>query len=88
MPALNRKAEPASAASRAVKGSGTKQLTSKAAAAGVKVRLVDINSTERNELITLPGVSNLEADKIIANRLFGSKVQLTTRGIRVAARGI
>ena len=50
-------------------------------ASALKVRLVDINSAGRNELRTLPGVSNEIADRIIAGRPFGSKAQLTTRGI-------
>ena len=58
---------------------GAKQ-TKVNAAPAVKVRLVDINSAGRNELKTLPGVSDAVADKIIAGRPFGSKAQLTTRG--------
>jgi competence protein ComEA len=46
-----------------------------------KARLVDINSAGRNELKTLPGVTDAVADKVIAGRPFGSKAQLTTRGI-------
>ena len=46
-----------------------------------KVRLVDINSAGVNELRTLPGVTDAIAQTIIAGRPFGSKAQLTTRGI-------
>ncbi|WP_296655924.1 helix-hairpin-helix domain-containing protein [Rhodoferax sp.] len=46
-----------------------------------KVRLVDINSAGINELKTLPGVTDAVAQTIIAGRPFGSKAQLTTRGI-------
>ena len=46
-----------------------------------KVRLVDINSAGPNELKTLPGVTADVAERIIAARPFGSKAQLTTRGI-------
>jgi competence protein ComEA len=53
----------------------------KKTSAAVKVRLVDINSAGPNELKTLPGVTDTIAEKIIAGRPFGSKAQLTTRGI-------
>ena len=46
-----------------------------------KVRLVDINSAGVNELKTLPGVTDAVAQTIVAGRPFGSKAQLTTRGI-------
>ncbi len=46
-----------------------------------KVRLVDINSAGVNELKTLPGVTEAVAQTIVAGRPFGSKAQLTTRGI-------
>lgn len=46
-----------------------------------KARLVDINSAGVNELKTLPGVTEAVAQTIIAGRPFGSKAQLTTRGI-------
>lgn len=56
----------------------------------IKTRLVDINSAGINELSTLPGVTDEVAEKIIAGRPFGSKAQLTTRGIvnREAYEGI
>ena len=46
-----------------------------------KIRLVDINSAGPNELKTLPGVTDVVAEQIIAGRPFGSKSQLNTRGI-------
>ncbi|HSO45261.1 MAG TPA: helix-hairpin-helix domain-containing protein [Rhodoferax sp.] len=49
--------------------------------AAPKARLVDINSAGPNELKTLPGVTADVAERIIAARPFGSKAQLTTRGI-------
>jgi len=46
-----------------------------------KVKLVDINSAKKVELKTLPGVSDAEADKIIAGRPYGSKAHLLTHNI-------
>ena len=46
-----------------------------------EIKLVDINSAGKAELKTLPGIQDAEADKIIAARPYGSKAQLTTRGI-------
>ncbi|CAG4883523.1 DNA-binding protein [Georgfuchsia toluolica] len=46
-----------------------------------KVKLVDINSAEKKELMTLPGISDTEADKIIAGRPYLTKAHLTTRNI-------
>jgi|ERR1019366_9207739 DNA uptake protein ComE-like DNA-binding protein len=47
----------------------------------VKIKLVDINSAKKEELKKLPGISNTEADKIIAGRPFGSKAWLVTNKI-------
>lgn len=49
--------------------------------AAPKVKLVDINSAKKAELKTLPGVSDAEADKIIAGRPYGSKAHLLTHKI-------
>ncbi len=80
--AVEQKAVAASSAVATNKPSVTvaKKTESKPATAA-KVRLVDINSAGRNELKTLPDVTDAAADKIIAGRPFGSKSQLTTRGI-------
>jgi DNA uptake protein ComE-like DNA-binding protein len=67
------------AASKPAKA-GTKQAAASAPAMP-NGRLVDINSAGRNELMTLPGVTDAVAEKIIAGRPFGSKSHLTTRGI-------
>ena len=67
------------AASKPAKA-GTKQAPASAPAMP-KARWVDINSAGRNELMTLPGVTDAVAEKIIAGRPFGSKSHLTTRGI-------
>lgn len=68
-------ADPAKAADKVVKKSASK------ASAPAKVKTVDINSADRAELKTLPGVGDAEAEKIVNGRPFGSKSQLTTRGI-------
>ena len=46
-----------------------------------KVKLVDINSASKKELKTLPGLSDEDADKIIAGRPYGSKAHLTTHNV-------
>lgn len=80
--AAEQKAVAASSAVASAKppGAVAKKAESKPAKVA-KVRLVDINSAGRNELKTLPDVTDAVADKIIAGRPFGSKSQLTTRGI-------
>ena len=46
-----------------------------------RIKLVDINSAKKEELKKLPGISDAEADKIIAGRPFGSKAWLVTKNI-------
>jgi competence protein ComEA len=46
-----------------------------------KIKLVDINRAKKEELMKLPGISDAEADKIIAGRPFGSKAWLVTNKI-------
>jgi competence protein ComEA len=46
-----------------------------------KLKLVDINSAKKEELKKLPGISDAEADKIIAGRPFGSKAWLVSHNI-------
>lgn len=46
-----------------------------------EIKLVDINNAGKTELMTLPGIKDAEAARIIAGRPYGSKAQLTTRGI-------
>ena len=65
---------PASAKS----ASSSKDAQRKAAA---KVKQVDINSASKEELKTLPGIKDAEADKIIAGRPYGSKAWLVTNKI-------
>ncbi|MDI1247200.1 MAG: helix-hairpin-helix domain-containing protein [Rhodoferax sp.] len=50
-----------------------------------KVKLVNINGANKEELKTLPGISDAEADKIIAGRPYGSKAHLLTHNIVSAA---
>ena len=45
------------------------------------VKLVDINSASQKELMTLPGITEAEAKKIIAGRPFASKAHLVSRNI-------
>ena len=46
-----------------------------------KVKQVDINSAKKDELKTLPGIGDAEADKIIAGRPYGSKAWLVSHKI-------
>jgi len=58
--------------------SSSKDAQRKAAA---KVKQVDINSASKEELKTLPGIKDAEADKIIAGRPYGSKAWLVSNNI-------
>jgi competence protein ComEA len=64
---------------------GTKATGKNAKATGAKaaagVKRVDINSAGKKELKTLPGISETDADKIIAGRPYLSKAHLTTHNI-------
>ena len=51
------------------------------AASATKVTLIDVNSASKDELKTLPGVSDELAAKIIAGRPYLSKAHLLTRKI-------
>ncbi len=51
------------------------------AASAANVKLVDINSAKKDELKTLPGVTDEVAAKIIAGRPYLSKAHLQTRKI-------
>ena len=43
--------------------------------------LVDINSASRAQLMTLPGIGDAEAARIIARRPYLSKADLATKGV-------
>ena len=49
--------------------------------AAAPIKLVDINGAKKEELKTLRGISDAEADKIIAGRPYGSKAHLLTHNI-------
>lgn len=49
--------------------------------ANAKIKPVDINSASKKQLMKLPGIGDIEADKIIAGRPYGSKAWLVTNNI-------
>lgn len=53
----------------------------KSAKSAAKVKLMDINGASKAELKTLPGISDAEADKIIAGRPYLSKARLVTQDV-------
>ena len=55
--------------------------SAKAKGRRAKVKLVDINSASKAELMKLPGIDDAEADKIIAGRPYLSKAHLVTHNI-------
>lgn len=74
------------------------KVDAKAVAAGIREgwsrdKPLDINAATHEQLITLPGVSGADADKVIAGRPYDTPDQLVTRHIltqreydRIAAR--
>lgn len=69
--------QPAASKAQATPKSGTAAKPK----AAPKVKLVDINSAKKEELKTLPGISDTLADKIIAGRPYGSKAWLVSHNI-------
>jgi hypothetical protein len=62
-----------------VQAPGARASSTAAKAADNKpAKLIDINSASRNELKTLPGIGDAEADKIIAGRPYLSKTHLVS----------
>ena len=62
-------------------GTAGETKASRNAKAAAKVKLVDINSAGKQELKTLQGIGDTEADKIIAGRPYLSKAHLVTRKV-------
>ena len=44
-------------------------------------RQVDVNSASESDLVALPGITQRDARKIIANRPYGDKYDLVSKGI-------
>jgi DNA uptake protein ComE-like DNA-binding protein len=68
-------------AASAPKAAASKASTNGKAKAKSKVKLLDINGANKAALIKLPGISEANADKIIANRPYGSKAWLVTNKV-------
>lgn len=79
IPSISAEQKPANASSAATHA--TPAARNGKAVATTKIKLVDINSASFAEIKTLPGMTDESAKKIIAGRPFGSKAQLTTRGL-------
>lgn len=83
-PAASKVAAPQPAASKATSSKGNANAKSKIEAkrkAAAKIKLVDINSAKKEELKTLPGIGDAQADKIIAGRPYATKAHLVTHNI-------
>ncbi len=65
---------------------GHPSVASKKSSPATPVKLVDINSAGRAELKTLPGIGDVEADRIISGRPYHSKADLAER--EVIATGV
>ena len=70
----------AKASEESVKGA-KRAAPAKKKAVAAPVKLVDINSASKAELKKLPGISDAEADKIIAGRPYLTKAHLVTHKI-------
>lgn len=62
------------------KASSKAAIAAKAKAAA-KIKKVDINTANKAALTKLPGITDVEAEKIIANRPYGSKAWLVTNKV-------
>ena len=75
---------PAQAASKAAAsptGAPSKNQVKTKSQAAAKIKLIDINSAKKEELKTLPGITDADAAKIIASRPYGSKAWLASDNI-------
>jgi DNA uptake protein ComE-like DNA-binding protein len=60
--------------------------TMKAAKATIRPsELVDVNHASLEDLMTLPGIQDAYAAKIVKNRPYANKTQLSTKGVLPAA---
>ena len=76
-PAVAKMATPAAMAKPATPAASAKAVAPAASAKAAE--LVDLNSAARADLVKLPGVSEVMADKIIAGRPWKSKLDLVTK---------
>jgi competence protein ComEA len=63
----------------------TPAATKKEASAPPKHEMIDLNSATKEQLMTLPGIGDASADKIIAGRPYKTKSELKTKKIIPAA---
>jgi DNA uptake protein ComE-like DNA-binding protein len=83
----NNSSNPDEIRQRTAQATETVRQDAKAIAEGVKEgmasdhKAIDINKASREELLTLPGVSDREADRIIADRPFENAHDLVTRRV-------
>ena len=78
---LSRAAENKPAAAAETSAGGAPKTAEKDAKAAAKIKPVDINSAGKKELMKLKGISDADADKIIAGRPYLTKAHLVTRNV-------
>jgi DNA uptake protein ComE-like DNA-binding protein len=57
------------------------EITKTPASGNAKEELIDINSATKEQLMTLPGIGEADANKIIKGRPYKTKLELTQRKI-------